>query len=139
MARPKTRRRTWVVDGKLHESLDYLEIDHFQGDAIEESAYADLDLTGYQSLVVLADEAAARSDVDTRTLRILLRLDNLPVFRSSIIVINDFFILAIDWQIWIKWWTKIYCILAKAYQHLFSGYIDIVDPLQSYRYLFLRA
>ena len=71
------------LSGKLHDELEYLEVEHLHGDAIEESAYADLALTEYQSLVVLADEAAARSDVDTRTLRILLRLNNLLGDRSD--------------------------------------------------------
>lgn len=65
------------VETKLPSGLDHLEIDFRQGDAIEQSAYDDIDLESYQSLVVLADEGDKRSDVDTRTLRILLRLDNI--------------------------------------------------------------
>lgn len=73
----KPEDATDQVRTKLGGQLDSLTMDYRKGDAIEESAYDGIDLTSYESVVVLADEKAARSDVDTRTLRILLRLDNL--------------------------------------------------------------
>jgi hypothetical protein len=71
------------VRSKLSGGLERLSLDYRHGDAIEQSAYDGLDLASYQNVVILADEVAARSDVDTRTLRILLRLDNLSRGRSE--------------------------------------------------------
>ena len=55
-------------------ALENLTLDFRTGDAVDRSPYAELDLAGYQSIVVLADESAGEEDADTRTLRILLRL-----------------------------------------------------------------
>ena len=73
----KPEDATEKIRAKFGGQLESLTLDFRRGDAIEESAYDGIDLTSYESVVVLADEKAARSDVDTRTLRILLRLDNL--------------------------------------------------------------
>jgi len=55
-------------------ALENLTLDFRTGDAVDRAPYAELDLAGYQSIVVLADESAGEEDADTRTLRILLRL-----------------------------------------------------------------
>jgi len=48
-----------------------------KGDAAAQTAYEDIDLSAFQSIVVLADQQDEQEDADTRTLRILLRLSDL--------------------------------------------------------------
>ncbi len=63
-----------------HQTSDFknLTLTFQEGDAVMQSAYADIDLAAFQSLVVLADETDdEQSDADTRTLRVLLRLSDL--------------------------------------------------------------
>ena len=57
----------------LRSGLKNLALDFRLADATEREAYAELDLTSYDSLVVLADETT-KDDADTRALRVLLRL-----------------------------------------------------------------
>ena len=64
----------------LRSGLKNLALDFRLADATEREAYAELDLTSYDSLVVLADETT-KDDADTRALRVLLRLSELV--RSS--------------------------------------------------------
>ena len=54
-----------------------LELAFIEGDAADAAVYAEIDLSSYQSVVVLADDWGDKGDVDTRTLRILLRLSDL--------------------------------------------------------------
>ncbi len=49
----------------------------YEGDPVAATIYEDLDITSYQSIVVLADESNRDEDADTRSLRILLRLSDL--------------------------------------------------------------
>ncbi len=42
-----------------------------------QAAYEDIDISAFQSIVVLADQQDEQEDADTRTLRILLRLSDL--------------------------------------------------------------
>ncbi len=48
-----------------------------KGDAVQRAAWEDIEVGGFQSIVVLADESVDQGDKDTRTLRILLRLSDL--------------------------------------------------------------
>ena len=75
--------------GKLIEEhqvniLQNLGLTFIKGDAADATAYKNLDLTGYQSIVVLADDQDEKEDVDTRTLRILLRLSDLRKYDKVI-------------------------------------------------------
>jgi hypothetical protein len=65
-------------------TLDFSNIDlHLrQGDITDASAYEGLQLDSFGSLVVLADDAAEGAEVDTRTLRVLLRLSDLRKYDS---------------------------------------------------------
>ena len=47
-----------------------------EGDAADSAEFAEIDLGSYQSVVVLADDWGDKGDIDTRTLRILLRLSD---------------------------------------------------------------
>ncbi|MCZ6503751.1 MAG: hypothetical protein O6945_14720 [Gammaproteobacteria bacterium] len=58
-------------------TLKNLTLEFLEGDAVMQSAWEDIDLPGFQSIVVLADETDEQGDADTRTLRILLRLSDL--------------------------------------------------------------
>ena len=54
-----------------------LGLEFIEGDAADAAVYAEIDLSSYQSVVVLADDWGDKEgDVDTRTLRILLRLSD---------------------------------------------------------------
>ena len=48
-----------------------------EGDAAMQSAYEDIEISAFQSVVVLADQQDEQEDADTRTLRILLRLSDM--------------------------------------------------------------
>ncbi|MCZ6889594.1 MAG: NAD-binding protein, partial [Gammaproteobacteria bacterium] len=69
------------VDAKLSNdvaaTLTKLKVDLRRGDAAERSAYENLDLASYDTIVVLADEAAGNGDSDSHALRISLRLSAL--------------------------------------------------------------
>jgi hypothetical protein len=66
------------IEENQHEPFKNVVLAFIQGDAAGTEVYADIDLNSYQSLVVLADDwGDDKGDVDTRTLRILLRLSDL--------------------------------------------------------------
>lgn len=48
-----------------------------EGDAVTKATYEGIDISAFQSIVVLADQQEEQEDADTRTLRILLRLSDL--------------------------------------------------------------
>jgi hypothetical protein len=56
--------------------LTNLGLEFIEGDAASAAAYGGIDLRTFQSIVVLADDRGDKGDVDTRTLRILLRLSD---------------------------------------------------------------
>jgi len=58
-------------------ALKNLTLEFLEGDAVMQSAWEDIDLTSFQSIVVLADGTDEQGGADTRTLRILLRLSDL--------------------------------------------------------------
>ncbi len=64
---------------KQHQDSEFnnLDLEYIEGDAAVASAYAGLDLSSYQSIVVFANDWGEKGDVDTHTLRILLRLTDL--------------------------------------------------------------
>lgn len=75
-----------MMEAKLGRALKNLSMRFLQGDAVHETAFDEMDLTGFQSIVILADASMGKSshdkdDADTHTLRVLLRLSNL---RSSV-------------------------------------------------------
>ena len=58
-------------------ALKNLTLKFLEGNAVMQSAWEDIDLPGFQSIVVLADGTDEQGGADTRTLRILLRLSDL--------------------------------------------------------------
>jgi hypothetical protein len=58
-------------------NLKNLTLVFHEGDAVQQTAWEGIDISGFQSIVVLADESDEQGDADTRTLRILLRLSDL--------------------------------------------------------------
>jgi hypothetical protein len=61
-----------------------LALAFIQGDAADAEVYAGMDLGSYESLVVLADDwGDDKGDVDTRSLRILLRLSDLRKYHQA--------------------------------------------------------
>ncbi len=67
------RRR---VEDSIERHLDNLRLHFIEGDSVQANAYKELSLGGFQSIAVLADVSAGESDVDARTLRTMLRLDD---------------------------------------------------------------
>ncbi len=57
--------------------LGNLTLDFRTGDAVNESAFEGITLSEYDTIVVLADEKGCKGDVDTHTLRAMLRISNL--------------------------------------------------------------
>jgi len=57
-------------------TLKNLTLEFLEGDAVIQSTWEDIDLQGFQSIVVLADGTDEQGGADTRTLRILLRLSD---------------------------------------------------------------
>ena len=60
-----------------------LSLEFIEGDAADANAYTGIDLGSYQSIVVFADDWG-EGDVDTRTLRILLRLSDLRKYDKQL-------------------------------------------------------
>ena len=58
-------------------NLENLTLVFVEGDAVMKTAYASMDVSAFQSIVVLADKSDEQGDADTRSLRILLRLSRL--------------------------------------------------------------
>jgi len=65
------------IEQREDAALPNLGLEFIEGDAASAAAYEEIDLRTYQSIVVLADDRGDKGDVDTRTLRILLRLSDL--------------------------------------------------------------
>ncbi len=59
------------------DSFKNLALGFREGDAVMQSAYTDIDISSFQSIVVLADQTDDKVDADTRTLRVLLRLSEI--------------------------------------------------------------
>jgi len=65
-------------------TLKNLTLEFLEGDAVMQSAWDDIDLPGFQSIIVLADGTDEQGGADTRTLRILLRLSELRKQHESL-------------------------------------------------------
>jgi len=61
----------------IRQPMSNLNLRIVAGDSVEEYAYADIDLSRCESVAVLADKSAGEVDVDARTLRTMLRLNDL--------------------------------------------------------------
>jgi hypothetical protein len=72
-----------LIEEHQDEALQNLSLDFIEGDAAEAAVYSHIDLGSYQSIVVLADDWDDKGDVDTRTLRILLRLSELRKYDKA--------------------------------------------------------
>ena len=64
------------IEQRQETTFKNLDLTFIEGDAANAAVYAEIDLSSYQSVVVLADNWGDKGDVDTRTLRILLRLSD---------------------------------------------------------------
>ena len=64
-------------------ALKNLTLKFLEGNAVMQSAWEDIDLLGFQSIIVLADGTDEQGGADTRTLRILLRLSDLRKLHES--------------------------------------------------------
>ena len=71
------------IEQHQEAAFQNLGLEFIEGDAAAAAVYADMDLDSYQSIVVLADDWGDKGDVDTRTLRILLRLSDLRKYASD--------------------------------------------------------
>jgi voltage-gated potassium channel Kch len=58
-------------------SLTHLALEFREGDAVNEAVFEGVELGSYDTIIVLADENACKGDVDTHTLRVMLRISNL--------------------------------------------------------------
>jgi hypothetical protein len=65
------------IEQHREAAFQNLGLEFIEGDAADAAVYAEMDLGSYQSIVVLADDWGDKGDIDTRTLRILLRLSDL--------------------------------------------------------------
>jgi hypothetical protein len=74
MTQEEARRR---IEQREEATLQNLDLEFIEGDATSAAAYAGINLGSFQSIVVFADDRDDKGDVDTRTLRILLRLSDL--------------------------------------------------------------
>jgi hypothetical protein len=63
--------------------LENLTVEFREGDAVTQAAWEDIDVSTYQSIVVLADGSDEQVDADTRSLRVLLRLSDLRTKHES--------------------------------------------------------
>ena len=70
----KTQQR---VESYQLKSLKNLTLKFLEGNAVMRSAWENIDLPSFQSIVMLADGTDEQGGADTRTLRILLRLSDL--------------------------------------------------------------
>jgi hypothetical protein len=61
----------------IRQPLRNLNLRIVAGDSVEEHAYTDIDLASCKNIAVLADKSAGEADVDARTLRTMLRLNDL--------------------------------------------------------------
>ena len=65
------------VENHQVNAFKNLTLVFLEGDAVMQAAWTGIDISAFQSIVVLADESDEQEDADTRTLRILLRLSDL--------------------------------------------------------------
>lgn len=65
-------------------ALKNLTLEFLEGNAVMQSAWEDIDLPSFQSIVVLADGTDEQGSADTRTLRILLHLSDLRKQHESL-------------------------------------------------------
>jgi hypothetical protein len=65
------------IESHQINDLKNLTLVFHEGDGVMQAAWEDIELSGFQSIVVLADASDEQGDADTRTLRILLRLSDL--------------------------------------------------------------
>ena len=65
------------IKARIPSPLRNVELDFCEGDGSDAAAYDEIDLAGFESLVVLADDSWGKDDADTHTLRVLLRLSSL--------------------------------------------------------------
>jgi len=65
------------IEQREEATLPNLQLEFIEGDATRAAAYAGIQLDSYQSIVVFADDRGDPGDVDTLTLRTLLRLSDL--------------------------------------------------------------
>jgi len=65
-------------------TLKNLTLEFLEGNAVIQSAWEDIELPGFQSIVVLADGTDEQGGADTRTLQILLRLSDLRKQHESL-------------------------------------------------------
>jgi hypothetical protein len=90
MTREEACRR---IEQREEAALPNLELEFIEGDATSAAAYAGIELDSYQSIVVFADDRGDQSDVDTLTLRTLLRLSDLrkydKVYAHTVVELVD--------------------------------------------------
>ena len=72
----RARQRVAAYQASVN-NLENLTLVFVEGDAVKQGAYAGMDVSAFQSIVVLADGSDEQGDADTRSLRILLRLSRL--------------------------------------------------------------
>jgi hypothetical protein len=65
------------VEQLLDHELENVSVEYLAGDPVERGSYSEIDLTSFQTIVLLADTSSGESDIDARTLRTLLRLSDL--------------------------------------------------------------
>jgi hypothetical protein len=71
------------IEQREETALPNLRLEFVEGDATRAAAYAGIDLGSYQSIVVFADDRGDPGDVDTLTLRTLLRLSDLRKYDKA--------------------------------------------------------
>ena len=90
MTREEACRR---IEQREEAALPILELEFIEGDATSAAAYAGIELDSYQSIVVFADDRGDQGDVDTLTLRTLLRLSDLrkydKVYAHTVVELVD--------------------------------------------------
>jgi hypothetical protein len=72
------------IEQHQEAAFQNLGLEFIEGDAANAAAYEEMELGSYQSIVVLADDWGDKGDVDTRTLRILLRLSDLRKYDKTL-------------------------------------------------------
>jgi voltage-gated potassium channel Kch len=65
------------VEQLLDRELENVTVEYLAGDPVERGSYSEIDLTSFQTIVLLADTSSGEPDIDARTLRTLLRLSDL--------------------------------------------------------------
>jgi hypothetical protein len=65
------------IDNKIGLMLNNLNLEFRKGDGADAATYERVELKGFESIVILADDSWGQDDADTHTLRVLLRLSSL--------------------------------------------------------------